>query len=102
MKIWLDDVALAPSDHVHIRSISEIKDFIDVMESKGLIVETIDCRNELCNFDKSSGEGVEFLDWLLEREPVYNVKVHTCSSFKDTKVVKVLERLRNKNVQVHR
>lgn len=54
MKIWLDDIRLAPNGYVHCHSVNEAIELI-----------------------KTTKEAIELLDFLAENEQYYPVKLHT-------------------------
>ena len=76
MKIWLDDVRIAPDGYIHCRSVNEAIKAIEENETKEEI-ELIDCDHDLGDYAVDGGDGIKLLDWLLERETLYPVKLHT-------------------------
>ena len=76
MKIWLDDLRPAPSEFVWCRSVNEAKKVIAENE-KTQPIELIDCDHDLGDFFADGGDGIKLLDWLLERNTLYPVALHT-------------------------
>lgn len=76
MKIWLDDIREAPNGYVHCKSVNEAIAVIKVKEQKEKI-EIIDCDHDLGDFACDGGDGIKLLDWLLERNTKYPIRLHT-------------------------
>jgi len=76
MKIWLDDIREAPKDYVHCRSVNEAIRLITEVENTEKI-ELIDCDHDLGDYACDGGDGIKLLDFLLERDTKYPIKLHT-------------------------
>ena len=80
MKLWLDDVRPAPSDYeYHAYSVDAAKMMIESAEELGEPIEVIDCDHDLGDYAKNGGDGIKLLDWLLERNTLYPIKLHTAN-----------------------
>lgn len=76
MKIWLDDVRPAPYGFVLCKSVNEAKKMIEKYE-KTEMIELIDCDHDLGDYSFDGGDGIKLLDWLVERNTLYPVALHT-------------------------
>ena len=76
VKIWLDDVRSAPEGYVLCKSVNEAKKAIESLESSCEIVE-INCDHDLGDYAFDGGDGIKLLDWLVERQTLYPVLLHT-------------------------
>ncbi len=76
MKIWLDDVRVAPDGYIHCKSVNEAILTIEANEENEPI-ELIDCDHDLGDYAIDGGDGIKLLDWLLERNTKYPIKLHT-------------------------
>jgi len=95
MKIWLDDVRVAPDGYVHCRSVNEAINVIEKFEKQEKI-ELIDCDHDLGDFAINGGDGIKLLDWLLERGTLYPVKLHTMNPVGRDNMQRMLDRYWNK------
>ncbi len=76
MKIWLDDVRPAPYGFVLCKSVNEAKRAIEKYE-KTEMIELIDLDHDLGDYAFDGGDGIKLLDWLVERNTLYPVALHT-------------------------
>lgn len=76
MKIWLDDVRVAPNGYIWCKSVNDAKKVIEQNE-KEYLIEEINCDHDLGDFAYDGGDGIKLLDWLVERETLYPIKLHT-------------------------
>ena len=95
MKIWLDDVRVAPDGYVHCRSVNEAIYVIEKYEQQEKI-ELVDCDHDLGDFAINGGDGIKLLDWLLERGTLYPVKLHTMNPVGRDNMQRMLDRYWNK------
>ena len=91
MKIWLDDLRHAPSEFVWCRSVNEAKKVIEENE-KTQPIELIDCDHDLGDFFVDGGDGIKLLDWLLERNTLYPVALHTMNPVGRENMRRMLQR----------
>lgn len=76
MKIWLDDIRPAPEGFVHCRSVNETIRVILTAEGTESIT-LIDCDHDMGDYARDGGDGIRLLDWLIERETFYPIRLHT-------------------------
>ena len=89
MKIWLDDLRPAPGGYVWCRSVNEAIRFIKSTESE---IELIDCDHDLGVYAADGGDGIKLLDWLLERNTLYPVALHTMNPVGRENMRRMLQR----------
>lgn len=80
MKLWLDDIREKPKNYTHhAYSVDVAKMIIIKAERDGEIIECIDCDHDLGDYANYGGDGIKLLDWLVERETFYPIKIHTAN-----------------------
>lgn len=78
MRLWLDDIRPMPAGFTHhAHSVNEAKRFIIDAEQSGELITCIDCDHDLGDFAFDGGDGIKLLDWLVERNTLYSIKLHT-------------------------
>jgi len=73
MKIWIDDIRKAPSGYVWCRSTNEAKYVI----SRAKDIEIIDMDHDAGDYAKDGGDYIKVLDWLVETDQRYPIKIHS-------------------------
>lgn len=98
MRIWLDDVRPIPGgfDH-HSYSVDDAKMTILEAERNGIAIELIDCDHDLGDYAKYGGDGIKLLDWLLERNTLYPIKLHTANPVGRANMQRMLDRYWKEN-----
>lgn len=91
MKIWLDDLREAPAGFVHCRSVNEAIAVIEAYEQIDPI-ELIDCDHDLGDYAPDGGDGIKLLDWLLERDTRYPIRLHTMNPVGRANMQRLLDR----------
>jgi hypothetical protein len=91
MKIWLDDVRPAPYGFTHCKSVNEAKSVIEKYEKKEMI-ELIDCDHDLGDYAYDGGDGIKLLDWLVERNTLYPILLHTMNPVGRENMKRILNR----------
>jgi len=79
MKIWLDDLRLAPSGYVPVQSVNKAIDMIKKAEAEGVGIEILDLDHDLGDYCNDGGDAIKLLDWLVERSTFYPVKLHAAN-----------------------
>ncbi len=77
MKIWLDDVRLAPDGYELCRSVNEAKSLIQFAEQNNIQIELLDLDYDMGENRQDGGNGVDLLLWLCGCKTFYNVALHT-------------------------
>lgn len=80
-KFWLDDIRPPPhEDYLWCHSVDCAKAYIEYAEKNCLEsppVEIIDCDHDMGDYFVEGGDGIKLLDWLLERNTLYRIRLHT-------------------------
>ena len=92
MKIWLDDVRIPPSGYVLAHSVNEAIRYILSAESEGEEIEVIDCDHDLGDYAMDGGDGIKLIDWLVERQTFYQIKLHTANPVGRDNMLRTIER----------
>ena len=91
MKIYLDDVRVAPEGYVHARSVNQAIKLIEQYEKLEKI-ELIDLDHDLGDYVKDGGDGIKLLDYLVENQKFYPVKLHTMNPVGRENMQRVIDR----------
>lgn len=91
MKIWLDDLRIAPDGYIHCYSVYEAKCKIEEFERNNIPIELIDCDHDLGENAKG-GDGIKLLDWLVERGTFYPIKLHTMNPVGRLNMQRIIDR----------
>ena len=91
MKIYLDDVRVAPEGFVHARSVNQAIKLIEQYE-KLEEIELIDLDHDLGDYVKDGGDGIKLLDYLVENQKFYPVKLHTMNPVGRQNMQRVIDR----------
>ena len=96
MKIWLDDVRLAPSGYIHCRSVNEAKTAIFQYE-RNFNDDTIliDLDHDSGDYFDDGGDYIKILDWLEEKGIVdtrYFFRLHTMNSVGAENMRRIIKR----------
>ncbi len=77
IKIWLDDIRPVPLGYEGAKSVEEAISLIEEIEESGGEIELLDLDYDLGDYAKYGGNAIKLLDYLVERETFYTVKIHT-------------------------
>ncbi len=79
MKIWLDDVRQVPDGYVWTRSVNETIRLIENAEAVGEEIDLLDLDHDLGDYAPDGGDAIKLLDYLVEHEKFYPIKLHTAN-----------------------
>lgn len=79
MKIYLDDTRNVPDGFVLAKSVNQAKRLIYQAEMNNIPIELLDLDHDLGEFAYDGGDAIRLLDWLVERETYYPIKIHTAN-----------------------
>lgn len=74
MKIWLDDIRPAPEGYIWCKSVNSAK---KVIESARGVISLLDIDHDLGDYAYDGGDGIKLLDWLVETQRFYPIRIHT-------------------------
>ncbi|MBR2788047.1 MAG: hypothetical protein IKD94_02680 [Erysipelotrichaceae bacterium] len=75
--VWLDDIREASKGFLSCKSVNEAKALIQWFEEREEEIELISCDHDLKDFAYGGGGGIRLPDWLVERETLYPIELHT-------------------------
>ena len=74
MKIWLDDIRPAPEGYIWCKSVNSAKRMI---ESARENISVLDLDHDLGDYAYDGGDGIKLLDWFVETQRFYPIRIHT-------------------------
>lgn len=78
MKLWVDDVRLAPDlSYFPVPSVELAKIYIKYCEDCGTPLEFIDIDHDAGDYAKHGGDYIKLLDWLEETGRNYPIRIHS-------------------------
>lgn len=90
MKLWIDDLRLAPEGYIWAKSVKEAKEYIELYEHElqinppttieqyeKLIIELIDIDHDAGDYASCGGDYIKLLDWLEETDRDYPIHIHS-------------------------
>ena len=77
IKIYLDDEREAPNGYVRTYSVNETKKLIEESESNNIGITEINVDHDLGDYSNDGGDAIKLLDWLIERDTLYPITIHT-------------------------
>lgn len=92
MKIWLDDLRVAPDGYETAKSVNEAIDLIEECEQNGEEIEVLDLDHDLGDYAYDGGDAIKLLDYLAERETFYPVEIHTANPVGRENMYRMLDR----------
>ena len=92
MKIWLDDERIAPQGYVGTKSVHETIQLIEEAELKNIVIELIDVDHDLGEFAHDGGDAIKLLDYLVERETYYPIRIHTANPVGRANMERLIQR----------
>lgn len=93
MKLWLDDIRMMPDTYTHHAiSVNHAKEIIMEAENKNEEIEIISRDHDLGDYSKDGGDGIKLLDWLVERETFYPIKLHTANPVGRANMQRMIDR----------
>lgn len=83
MRLWIDDVRLAPENYLWCKSVNEAIELIEFCERlqkytfDRKILELIDIDHDAGDYAKDGGDYIKLLDWLEETGRSYPIHIHS-------------------------
>ena len=83
MRLWIDDVRLAPENYLWCKSVNEAIELIEFCERlqkytfDRKILELIDIDHDAGDYAKDGGNYIKLLDWLEETGRNYPIRIHS-------------------------
>lgn len=92
MKIWLDDERMVPQGYIGTKSVNETIQLIEEAELKKIVIELIDVDHDLGKFAYDGGDAIKLLDYLVERESYYPIRIHTANPVGRANMERLIQR----------
>ena len=92
MKIWLDDERSVPNGYVGTKSVNETIMLIESMEVQGIEIELLDLDHDLGDYSYDGGDAINLLDYLVERESYYPIRIHTANPVGRANMERIIRR----------
>ena len=92
MKIWLDDIRQAPQGYIHTKSVNQTKEVILKAEQDGVVIELLDLDHDLGDYAHDGGDAIKIMDWLVERNTLYSIQIHTANPVGRANMLRMIER----------
>ena len=97
IKIYLDDEREAPKGYVRTYSVNETKKLIEKSESNNIEITEINVDHDLGDYVSDGGDAIKLLDWLVERNTLYPIVIHTMNVVGRNNMQRMIDRYwRNK------
>lgn len=92
VKLWVDDIRMAPDGYIWVKSVNEAKQKILEAEGKGEFIEIIDLDHDAGDYVADGGDYIKLLDWMAETERKYLVKLHTANPIGRENMQRLIDR----------
>ncbi len=79
MKLYLDDIRDVPQGYVGAKSVNQAIKLIEESEQNGEEIEVLDLDHDLGDYYPDGGDAIKLLDWLIERNTLYPIVIHTAN-----------------------
>ena len=89
MKIWLDDIRPAPEGYIWCKSVNSAKRMI---ESARENISVLDLDHDLGDYAYDGGDGIKLLDWFVETQRFYPIRIHTMNPVGRENMVRLVKR----------
>lgn len=77
IKLWIDDLRVAPRDYIWCKSVNEAISFIDANRDS---IDLIDIDHDAGSYASDGGDYIRVLDWLEFMGLNYPIRIHTQNS----------------------
>ena len=92
IKIWVDNIRHVPVDYVGTKSVNETIQLIEKTKAEGGKIELLDLDHDLGDYAKFGGDAIKILDYLVENEKFYPIKIHTANPVGRTNMERMINR----------
>lgn len=83
MKLWIDDIRVAPDGYFWCRSVNEaistieLVEYLETLRPDKRIIEIINIDHDAGDFASEGGDYIKLLDWLEETGRNYPIHIHS-------------------------
>lgn len=92
MKLWIDDVRVAPKGYVWCKSVNEAKNIITKYSNLVDEIELIDIDHDAGDYVSLGGDYIRLLDWLEETGKSYPIHIHSMNPVGVENMRRIIER----------
>ena len=90
--IYLDDLRDTPSGYVRTHSVNETIKLIEKLEQQNTEIVLLDLDHDLGDYASDGGDAIKLLDWLVERNTLYPIKIHTMNGVGRDNMQRMIDR----------
>lgn len=95
--IYLDDMRDTPKGYLRTHSVNETINLIEELEKQGAEIMLLDLDHDLGDYAIDGGDAIKLLDWLVERDTLYPINIHTMNGVGRDNMQRMIDRFwRNK------
>ena len=95
--IFLDDLRQTPGGYIRTHSVNETIKLIEELEKQNAEIVLLDLDHDLGDYASDGGDAIKLLDWLVERNTLYPIKIHTMNGVGRDNMQRMINRFwRNK------
>ena len=97
LKIWVDNVRLAPDGYFHCRSVNEVistielAEFLETLRPDRKIIELINLDHDAGKFACDGGDYINILNWLEETGRNYPIHIHSMNPVGVENIKRIIE-----------
>lgn len=77
MKLWIDDIRMAPKGYIWCKSVYAAKEEIVDSELQGKLYTLIDIDHDAGSYASEGGDFIRLLDWFEETGRNYPIRIHS-------------------------
>lgn len=92
IKIWLDDLRPIPEGYIGAKSVNEAITLIETIEGNNGKIEVLDLDHDLGDYAFDGGDAIKLLDYLVENEKFYPIKIHTANPVGRDNMLRMINR----------
>lgn len=92
MKIWVDDIRLAPEGYYWAKSVGIAKAMIQLAEECLREIKLIDLDHDAGDYAADGGDYIKLLDWLEETNRNYPIRIHSANPVGVENMRRIIER----------
>ena len=96
IRIWVDDLREVPDGYIGTKSVNETIKLIEKMENEGAEIVLLDLDHDLGDYADDGGDAIKILDYLVENEKFYPIKIHTANPVGRSNMERMINRFWNK------
>ena len=92
IKIYVDDIRPVPEGYIGTKSVKETIALIQQIEADGGEIVLLDLDHDLGDYAKDGGDAIKILDYLVDKEKLYPIALHTMNPVGRANMMRVINR----------